>query len=417
MTKRIAIEVNGISKRYTIGAENHWTLVDTLGAWSHKLLRKRIRDQIAPRSEFWALNDVSFDVAEGETVGIIGRNGAGKSTLLKILSRITYPTKGEIRYRGRIGSLLEVGTGFHPQLSGRDNIFLSGAVLGMRQREIARKFDEIVDFSGVERFIDTPVKRYSSGMYLRLAFAVAAHLETDILLLDEVLAVGDAAFQKKCLGRMSDIAAQGRTILFVSHNLSAVRALCQRAILIADGQVKERGDVDRVLSRYYSDYSDAGSGGRSRSWHETGDADTRPISMVHASVRPLNGTSDDPIDTATSFAVEWEFANADDGILIRPFLKVQDERGIVVFDQSSWDTEQPLAAGRHRTRCIIPANFLNDGSYFISIRFRKASEVVLNLPEVLRVDVLDSGEGRHNWFGKWEGIVRPRLDWSTEQSP
>jgi len=262
MSKPI-IEVKGISKCYKLGSIGAQTMRDEVEAFFARFKKNKPLDpefaensklktanSAAGSSEFWALRDVSFDVQPGEVVGIIGRNGAGKSTLLKILSRITEPTSGEIRVRGRIASLLEVGTGFHPELSGRENIFLNGAILGMSKAEIRSKFDEIVDFAGVEQFIDTPVKRYSSGMYVRLAFAVAAHLEPEILIVDEVLAVGDAEFQKKCLGKMKDVAGHGRTILFVSHNMTAVAALCQSGIYMKNGTVDLAGSIDSVIKRY-----------------------------------------------------------------------------------------------------------------------------------------------------------------------
>ncbi len=252
-----AIRVEKLSKMYRIGAKEQQpqTLIETLrraAASPLDYLRSTLRP---PREEeiFWALRDISFEVKRGDVVGIIGRNGAGKSTLLKILSRITEPTSGRAIINGRVGSLLEVGTGFHPELTGRENIFLNGAIMGMRGNEIQRKFDEIVDFSGVEKFIDTPVKHYSSGMYVRLAFAVAAHLEPDILIIDEVLAVGDAAFQKKCLGKMSDVATGGRTVLFVSHNMAAVQQLCQSGMVLNEGAVSFQGDIGSTINHYAQD--------------------------------------------------------------------------------------------------------------------------------------------------------------------
>ena len=246
---RPIIELQGISKKYRLGRIGSTTIRDSVErTWNR--LRGGTGNGQAARGDFWALRDLSFTIQPGETVGVIGQNGAGKSTLLKILSRITEPTKGEAILRGRPASLLEVGTGFHPDLSGRENIFLNGAILGMRTREIRKKFDEIVAFSEVEQFIDTPVKRYSSGMYVRLAFAVAAHLEPEILLVDEVLAVGDAAFQKKCLGKMGDVARQGRTVLFVSHNMASILALCERVILLKNGTILGNGPTREIVRDY-----------------------------------------------------------------------------------------------------------------------------------------------------------------------
>lgn len=259
---RPIISVEGLGKCYRVGHQSakreHYTALRDILARNTKELFRKTRDLVSGRQiiqgdvveDFWALKDVSFDVEPGEVVGIIGRNGAGKSTLLKILSRITEPTEGRVTLRGRVASLLEVGTGFHPELSGRENIFLNGAILGMTRNEIKRKFDEIVDFAEVEKFLDTPVKRYSSGMYVRLAFAVAAHLEPEILIVDEVLAVGDAEFQKKCLGKMGEVAKGGRTVLFVSHNLAAVQALCSKAVLLLAGKVQRVGDVDSLVADY-----------------------------------------------------------------------------------------------------------------------------------------------------------------------
>jgi lipopolysaccharide transport system ATP-binding protein len=257
-----AIEVTGLSKRYVLEHESrHDNLRDTLHHTARKLWRRARWGTGFEREEFFALSDVSFSIQPGEVVGIVGRNGAGKSTLLKILSRITEPSAGKITIRGRVASLLEVGTGFHPDLSGRENIFLNGAILGMSRIEIRKKFDEIVAFAEVERFLDTPVKRYSSGMYVRLAFAVAAHLEPDILIVDEVLAVGDVAFQKKCLGKMREVASgHGRTVLFVSHNLTAVRQLCPRTLVLSRGQLAADGGTGGILDRYIADGADAGTG-------------------------------------------------------------------------------------------------------------------------------------------------------------
>ncbi|MCO6401121.1 MAG: ABC transporter ATP-binding protein [Verrucomicrobia bacterium] len=262
-----AISIRNLSKRYRLGTIGRQTLIDETKYWWHKLRgrdprqafekigysateRRRVEAEQAGSHEFWALRDVSFDVQPGEVIGIIGRNGAGKSTLLKVLSRITEPTAGEVELRGRIGSLLEVGTGFHPELTGRENVFMNGTILGMKEREVARKLDEIVAFAEIEKFIDTPVKRYSSGMYVRLAFAVAAHLEPEILIVDEVLAVGDAEFQSKCLGRMADVSKEGRTILFVSHNMAAIQSLCSRAVLLQGGQCAMVGSVQEATEAY-----------------------------------------------------------------------------------------------------------------------------------------------------------------------
>ncbi len=255
------IEVKNISKRYVIGAkEDHGTLREEIMNVLSSPFRHRVQN--ADDNIFWALSDVSFDVCQGEVLGIIGRNGAGKSTLLKILSRITEPTSGRVTMKGKVASLLEVGTGFHPELTGRENIFLNGALLGMRRAEIKSKFDEIVAFSEIEKFLDTPVKRYSSGMHVRLAFAVAAHLEPEILIVDEVLAVGDAAFQKKCLGKMGDVAKGGRTVLFVSHNMGVVSVLCQKCVLLEEGKIISHGMTDEIIQKYLSNVQTSAGGGK-----------------------------------------------------------------------------------------------------------------------------------------------------------
>lgn len=404
-----AIEVENLAKRYSVGAAAPTrTLVDTITALTARLRRRG--DDAA--HEFWALKDISFRIGEGEAVGLIGHNGAGKSTLLKVLSRVTEPTSGKVTYRGRIGSLLEVGTGFHQQLSGRDNVFLSGAVLGMRHREIARKFDEIVDFSGVEAFIDEPVKHYSSGMYLRLAFAVAAHLETDILLIDEVLAVGDMNFQKKCLGRMENVSREGRTVVFVSHNLTAVQSLCDRAILLKAGTVAADGPVGAVIASYHSDQMGGSGAGPQRQWSAADEVGS-PVQPLRASVRRLDDAPGE-IDTGSAFIVEWEYRTTAADAIDQTALLLHDSQGALIFEQGSWEARRPFAKGVHRTRAIVPGYLLNDGSYPLSLQFRNNGMLVLDLPNALTLDIADNNEGRHGWYGKWPGVIRPKLDWTTD---
>jgi lipopolysaccharide transport system ATP-binding protein len=298
MTSEIAIRAKNLGKQYRIGqCKQYKTLRDTIAA-AAKAPFCRIKDSLSSnnrnqdQSYFWALKDVSFEIEQGEVVGIIGRNGSGKSTLLKILSRITTPTEGTAEIHGRVGSLLEVGTGFHPELTGRENIYLSGSILGMRKREIDDKFDEIVKFSEIEKFLDTPVKRYSSGMYVRLAFAVAAHLDPEILMVDEVLAVGDAAFQKKCLGKMGNIAKEGRTVLFVSHNMAAVKHLCNRCIMIEKGKISAYGETDEVVGQYYKDIDNQGVNiGERRTRNGNGDAKCIKISLLDNSMNEIESVS------------------------------------------------------------------------------------------------------------------------------
>lgn len=405
-----AIAVSGLSKHYRVGtAAPHRSLIDAAGDW----WKRRRSGSGAEVRDFWALRDVSFSVMQGEAVGLIGHNGAGKSTLLKILSRITEPTSGEVTYRGRIGSLLEVGTGFHPQLSGRDNVYLSGAILGMSRHEIARKFDEIVDFSGVEAFLDEPVKHYSSGMYLRLAFAVAAHLETDILLVDEVLAVGDLAFQRKCLGRMESIEREGRTIVFVSHNLSAVQALCRRAIVLQEGRIMCDGPVEEAVAAFVAEQTgDQEQAAATRTFERSPTHSAVALLRAQAAPAAKDGR---PIDTSTDFAVEWDYRVAVDAALDQTSMTFHDNQGLSIFDQSPWEGLKPMEAGTYRTRCIVPANLLNDGRYFVSFQFRRAGQIMLEMPRALVVDVVDSNEGRFGWYGKWPGVIRPKLEWTTER--
>jgi lipopolysaccharide transport system ATP-binding protein len=338
---------------------------------------------------------------------VIGRNGAGKSTLLKILSRITEPTTGEGEIHGRIGSLLEVGTGFHSELTGRENIYLSGAILGMRREETTARFDQIVDFSGVERFIDTPVKHYSSGMYLRLAFSVAAHLEPDILLVDEVLAVGDAEFQKKCLGKMGAVARSGRTVVFVSHNLPAVESLCERAIWIEDGRVARDGPVRPVIAAYLGSTALAHT---ERRWANTG---AEEVIVHRASVRPENGLPAEPIDVNTPFVIEVVYESATAGARVHPSIHLQNDQSVTVFSTAP-GPQGVVTVGPTRATCHVPGNLLNDGLHSVSFFFMCDERVVRVEPEALVFEMLDATAGRDGWYGQWPGVVRPALDWSVE---
>ena len=317
--------------------------------------------------EMWALRGVSFEVKQGEILGIIGRNGAGKSTLLKILSRVTAPTSGEVRVKGRIASLLEVGTGFHPELTGRENVFLNGAILGMTKAEIRKKFDEIVDFAGVERYMDTPVKRYSSGMYVRLAFAVAAHLETEILICDEVLAVGDAEFQKKCMGKMQDVSKRGRTILFVSHNMAAINKLCSQCAFLDSGRLKLIGPTDEIIPHYLK-------GGKQtegiRTWDET-ENNSDPRLKIHA-LRILgpDGTTTGHVDIRKPFTVEVEYQILETLPQFRISLQIITPDGTIAFTSAdsadpSYETKK-CTPGHYTTRCFVPGNLLNEGFYSLT---------------------------------------------------
>jgi lipopolysaccharide transport system ATP-binding protein len=370
--------------------------------------------------DFWALRDINLTVRPGELIGVIGRNGAGKSTLLKILSRVTKPTTGRVAMYGRVGSLLEVGTGFHAELSGRENVFLSGAILGMRRAEIARKFDEIVGFSELEQFIDTPVKRYSSGMYVRLAFSVAAHLEPEILIMDEVLAVGDAAFQQKCLDKMHAIRQHGRTIFFVSHNMPAVTRLCRRVILLHEGRIVSEGEPQAVINEYLS-----------ASWNITAERvwltpEEMPGDDVArlARVRVLDdaGAPATAFDIRRPVRIEVAYDVLAGGHVLTPHVELHDDTGIHVF--SSHDTGEewrrtPRAAGRYASVIVIPGNMLSEGT------LRAHASVMSHVPRttlhahaagVVAFQVIDSQQGdsaRGDYIGPIPGVVRPLLDWTT----
>jgi len=370
--------------------------------------------------EFWALRDVSFEVKRGEVVGIIGRNGAGKSTLLKILSRITEPTTGRIEIDGRVASLLEVGTGFHPELTGRENIFLNGAILGMKRAEIRAKFDEIVAFAEVEQFLDTPVKRYSSGMYVRLAFAVAAHLEPEILIVDEVLAVGDAEFQSKCLGKMREVAGGGRTVLFVSHNMTAVVNLCSRAIQLERGVLVRSGDAETVVNHYLK--NDSGLNGASE-WR----ADERAIGNTRLRLWRARlesvpaGTGDfcsgQPIEVIIDFET---LENLDRPT---PYIILVDETGVDVLNSVDLPSacmaedavlNRQVAAGFYRSTVTLPRDLLNERRYGIRVGFNtRWTQFEFCSPELVWLEIKPSEHMRAEQLGTWPGLVRPRLHWCT----
>ena len=371
-----AVRVDGLGKRYTLGRllDPHRTLREALADATAAAVKRAAALVGAGRSddgaaEFWALRDVSFEVPHGQALGLMGGNGAGKSTLLKLLSRITAPTTGRAEIRGRVGSLLEVGTGFHPDLTGRENVYLNGAVLGMRRAEVQRKFDEIVAFAEVERFIDTPVKRYSSGMYLRLAFAVAAHLEPEVLLVDEVLAVGDAAFQRKCLGKMGDVTAEGRTVLFVSHNMDAVQRLCSRAVLLDGGRIAASGRTDEVVQHYLARQLDVPEPGR---WIDLGRASRRGSAHVRVTALRFGSGSERLGGHAhTGGPLEFLLALESDAPRTIPSLAVviRDSRGhlLVNADIATQGIQVALPAGRSVVTLAVEALYLNPGEYTLDL--------------------------------------------------
>lgn len=425
----IAIRVDGLSKRYWIGARQtgyrtlRETLTDSFTAPFRRLgsiFQHSSPQAIKADNTIWALKEVSLEIKRGEVVGIIGRNGAGKSTLLKILSRITEPSTGFGEIHGRVGSLLEVGTGFHGELSGRENIYLNGAILGMKKAEIARKFDEIVAFAEVEKFIDTPVKHYSSGMYLRLAFAVAAYLEPEILIVDEVLAVGDVNFQKKCLDRMEVVGQQGRTVLLVSHNMSAITRMCGRAVLINEGKIVKDGRPTEVASIYLSSGLPATA---TREWSDPTKAAGDKVARLRAvRVRDEQGQIRDTVDIRRPLSIEVEYEVLESGHVLQPFVQFHTQDGIMAFETSDADRHwrvRPRQSGRWVSVVCVPGNLLSEGILFaspglitrdpVSLQFYVRDAVAFQV-----VDTLEGDSARGDWNGDFLGVVRPILKWSTE---
>ena len=419
------ISVRNLSKLYRLGETlKHDTLRDRLADGFKRLFHKKQHtDEGQPAknpSDFWALRDVSFEIKPGEVVGIIGRNGAGKSTLLKILSQITEPTAGEIRIRGRVASLLEVGTGFHPELTGRENIFLNGAILGMSQAEIRSKFDEIVAFAEVERFLDTPVKRYSSGMYVRLAFAVAAHLQPEILLVDEVLAVGDASFQRKCLGKMESVSKEGRTVFYVSHNMPSVSRLCSRAILLNKGQVAEDGPTDQIVRSYLNVGIQSWA---ERVWSDSDKAPGNEIACLRAiRIKDAQGQLCSSFDIRCPVHVEMEFQVKQSGNILVPNFHVWNDDGICVFvagDTSETSQRTKRTIGIYRVTMEIPGNFLSEGCMIISPALSTMNPVKVHFFEKDAVafqvtDPMEGNSARGEYAGPFPGIVRPILKCRNE---
>jgi lipopolysaccharide transport system ATP-binding protein len=421
------ISVECLCKTYQLGAIGGATLRADVSRWLANLRGKpdpnlqigqehqaRLRGQ-----EFKALRDVSFEVQQGEILGIIGRNGAGKSTLLKVLSRVTAPTSGAVKIKGRIASLLEVGTGFHPELTGRENIFLNGAILGMSKTEIRKKFDEIVDFSGVEQFIDTPVKRYSSGMYVRLAFAVAAHLEPEILIVDEVLAVGDAEFQKKCLGKMQDVSKGGRTVLFVSHQISAVTRLCKSALWMDAGKTREFGPADLICTHYLANESEVAS---RREWDLKVQAPGNEWVKLVSVEAEADGKPADSVDIKSAVNIHLTYRVLQDGKVLIPNIHFFADDGTLIFISHDWYSgwrAKPKTAGQYRTTFTVPGNFFSGGRINTKVAITTYSPYQIHFeePDVVAFTIIDNAEGetsRGDYAGHLPGIVRPLIASKTE---
>ncbi|BCA54141.1 ABC transporter [Nitrospira sp. KM1] len=422
----IAIKAERLAKKYVInvGDAASETLSEGVTSALSRLLRsiRRSTTSATHREEIWPLKSASFEIRRGEVVGVIGRNGAGKSTLLKILSRITEPTSGRAEIYGRVGTLLEVGTGFHPELSGRDNIYLSGIILGMNKSDIDKKFDEIVEFAGISRFVDTPVKRYSSGMYVRLAFAVGAHLEPEVLIVDEVLAVGDLQFQQKCLDKMHQIGDQGRTVIFVSHNMQAVSRLCRRVLLLDKGELAADGSAQDVVSKYLH----GGSGsGCLREWNDPakapGDETAR---LLAVRVKNALGETTSAIDISQEILLEMEFEVLRPGWVLTPAVVLTNGEGLDLFETFDLDPawrHQSRPAGQYVSTVRIPGNFLTEGSFFVSpacfsvtpshVQFYEREAVAFQI-----IDRMDGNSMRGDHPGEMLGVIRPQLQWGTRFS-
>jgi homopolymeric O-antigen transport system ATP-binding protein len=418
------IRVENISKRYEIGGLNPgYATFREFIAGAMVMPVRRLRRIRKPQGEIvWALKDINFEMESGEVLGIIGHNGAGKTTLLKILSRITVPTTGRTEVHGRIGSLLEVGTGFHPDLTGRENVYLNGTILGITRSEVRKRFDEIVAFSGIEKYIDTPVKWYSSGMYLRLAFSVAVHLDTEVLIMDEVLAVGDLSFQQKCLDKMHEIRNQGRTILFVSHNMAAVTRLCNRAILLEKGCITDRGPANDVVNAYL------GSTWKVTSEREWLDMDQAPgndvVRLLRVRVRTEAGETSDSVNIQEPIGIELTYKLLQAGQILTPRVDVLNEQGIHLFsshDVSDAWRRQPRPAGRYESTIWVPGNFFAEGNLVINASLMShypATMIHVHESQVVTFQVVDNGgeSARGDYVGPIPGLIRPLLRWTTDYS-
>jgi lipopolysaccharide transport system ATP-binding protein len=425
MDHHLAIRVSELGKQYqrgqlTASYSRYQRLTEVLTERVKRAFQPSSVTTASPSKLFWALSNVGFEVKHGEVVGIIGRNGAGKSTLLKLLSRIILPTTGKIELNGSMGSLLEVGVGFHPELTGRENIYLSGTIMGMRRAEIHRHFDEIVDFAEIAAFIDTPVKRYSSGMYTRLAFSVAAHLEPDILVVDEVLAVGDASFQRKCLNKMERVGQSGRTVLFVSHNMPAITRLCPRTILIDSGQVVLDGSSHEAVTRYLQGGFNSTA---RRRWDDMTSAPGNAIvRLTEARICDAERQVRDSLDIRRPIRIEMDYEVLQPHVLV-PNYHIMNEEGIkvcVLHDLDPTWRKRPRPIGKYTSSAIIPGNLLAEGTHLVGIALSSHDPVEVHCYErdAIAFQVVDSMDGdsaRGDYAGPMDGVVRPALEWHTEQ--
>lgn len=423
------IKLENIAKQYRLGTVGTGTLSHDLNRFFAKIRGKEDptlkvgttnRLDTQDGQYVWALRDINLEVAQGEVLGIIGKNGAGKSTLLKLLSRVTGPSTGEIKIKGRIASLLEVGTGFHPELTGKENIFLNGAILGMTKAEIRKKYDDIVEFSGVKKYVDTPVKRYSSGMYVRLAFAVAAHLEPEILIVDEVLAVGDADFQRKALGKMNEVSQSGRTVLFVSHDMGAIRRLCGRSVLLSAGTIELDGKTEDVIEHYLSDASNQvarmasyGDDGK----HSKGDE----MSLKNIRITDTNDSTDSLLTNGQPVFVKVKYDILKEIRSMRVIIQLYTTRGDEIFYSSDfvgWDRGMPRSPGSYESVCEIPANFLNAHKYFIRVLIDVPKDRVL-IPQTetvsFSISELEYDQMGVSLSGLPKGLIHPKLNWTVNK--
>lgn len=425
----VVLRVEGLGKMYRIGiAEKRPTNLREAVRYAAGAPFRYLRTHLSEATEeeiIWALKDVSFEVKRGDVVGIIGKNGAGKTTLLRILSRITDPTEGRAVIHGRVNSLLEVGTGFHPELTGRENVYLTAAIHGMRKAEIDRQFDEILDFAGIEKFIDTPIKRYSTGMVVRLGFAVAAFLRPEVLIVDEVLAVGDYEFQQRCLGKMGEMKKDGRTVLLVSHSMPSVMQLCRRALLLRQGRIDAQGSVREVVEHYLST---GRSGGGEIVWNSPADAPGDDRARLHA-VRILQdgiGAPTENVDVSKEVIIQIEYWCLQENLPLCAGFELKDRLGVVIFAcrnaksmnliEDPW-YGRPHPRGLFRSVCRIPANFLNEASYMISAGLAKVNEAegIAYAEDILSFMAHDVREMWNKRHGGWTGLIRPSLYWHTER--